>query len=146
MAGTPEGFNAAEVREGLRLAMTVGLPPTVDDQPTFYMPRTSTSAGPVDDHGVPYSPDVVPIQSTLVRRTVTCAVEYLDAPGKLEAFGILVPAKIKITVLDEEYALIAGFEYVVIKGQRFFYRYTEPPVGLGTVTVYTIHCVAEDLL
>jgi hypothetical protein len=49
-----------------------------------------------------------------------------------------------LTLLDQEYARVKGFSYVIIAGDRFFYRKTEPPVGLDVVAVWTVHCEAED--
>lgn len=124
--------------------MDFGLPTTAADQPTFFMPRTSTSAVPADDDGVPFDPAQTPTVSAEVKKKVSCAVEYVDSDGKIETFGIIAPSKIKLTFLDEDYVKVAGFHFVVIKGQKYFYMRTEPPVALGTVDIYTVHCRAED--
>jgi hypothetical protein len=144
VAGTPAGFSASNVRAGLRTAMQFGLPSATADQPTFYMPRTSTTSAPTDDEGVPFDPSVAPVMSTQVKKRVDCAVEYVDSDGKIETFGVIAPAKVKLTLLDEDFAKISGFLFCVIKGQKYFYQRTEPPVALGTVDVYTVHCRAED--
>lgn len=146
MASSPSigGFNADAVRNGLRLAMQVGLPPTSSDQPTFYMPLVTTSTEPLDQSGVPFDPSYQPTRATRVAVTVPCAIEYHDNDGKLENFGVIVPAKVKLILLDQDYAKVKGFEYVVIAGIRYFYRRTETPIGLISVGVYTVHCVSED--
>lgn len=143
-SGTPPGFNASTVRAGLRTAMRFGLPTVTSEQPTFFQPQTSTSTEPVDDDGVPFDPAVVPTLSTLVKKQVPCAVEYVDSDGKIETFGIIAPSKVKLTLLDQDWVQIEGFHFCVIKGQKYFYQRTEPPVALGTVDVYTVHCRAED--
>lgn len=124
--------------------MVFGLPSQANDQPTFYMPQTATSTDPLDDEGVPFDPSVTPTYSTLVKKKATCAVEYVDGEGKVENFGVLVPSKVKLTILDQDYAPVRGFHYVVIQGQKYYYQRTEPPVALGNVDVYTVHCRAED--
>jgi len=124
--------------------MEFGLPNVAADQPTFFMPRTATSVSPVDDDGVPFDPDAAVTLSTEVKKKVACAVEYMDSDGKIETFGIIVPSKIKLTFLDEDYVKIAGFHFVVIKGQKYFYMRTEPVIALGTVDIYTVYCRAED--
>lgn len=125
--------------------MEFGLPSATSDQPSFFMPQTTTSVGNVlDDEGVPFDPAVTPTLSTLVKKQVKCAVEYVDGDGKVEAFAVIVPSKIKVTLLDQEYVQVQGFSFVVIKGQKYYYQRTEPPVALGTVDVYTVYCRAED--
>lgn len=144
MAGTIPGFNADTVRAGLRLAMSVGLPPVEADQPTFFFSPVVTNTGPADEEGVPFNPDTRPTVAPPKQVKVPCAVEYSDVSGKVEGVGIVQPSRVSITLLDEEYAKVKGFAYVVIAGNRYFYRKTEPPVGLVSIGVWTIHCVAED--
>jgi len=143
-SGTPSSFNAAQVRAGLLTAMNFGLPTVTNDQPTFFMPQTATSASHLDDEGVPFDPAAVPTLSTLVKRRAPCAVEYVDGDGKIETFGIIAPSRVKLTLLDTDYDTIKGFHFCVIEGQRYYYARTEPPVALGTIDVYTIHCKSED--
>src|SRR5687768_4952500 len=111
--------------------MTIGLPPVAADQPTFYMPRTSTTAEEVDEEDVPFSPAVQPTLSPPVSHKVPCAIEYFDAAGKIENFGVIVPSRIEVTLLDQDYDVVKGFEYVTISGDRYFYKKTEPALGLG---------------
>jgi hypothetical protein len=140
------GFDADDVRAGLRLAMTVGLPPVEADQPIFYMPATVTATGPSDQEGVPFSPLDSRTVSPPVTVQVPCAVEYHDGEGKLENFGVIVPARVVLTLLDEDYQQVKGFEFVGIGGIRYYYRRTENPKGLVSLAVYRVHCVSEDQL
>lgn len=143
---TPPGFDAASIIAGLKKAMTFGAAEADADQPQFYMPRTNSPAvSPVDDEQVPFSVTVRPTRSTLVKKTVDCAYEYVDAEGKIENFGLLNPSRVRITLLDAEYQQVKGFEYVTIGGNRFLYQKTEPPLALGSIGVWTVHCRAEDL-
>lgn len=144
MAGSVPGFNAADVRAGLRLAMTIGLPPVEADQPTFYFPREVTNTERADDEDVPFDPDARPTLAPARSVKVPCAVEYFDAAGKIENFGVITPSKIAVTLLDEDHDKVRGFEYVVIGGDRYWYRRTEPPLGLVSVGVWIVHCTAED--
>lgn len=139
------GFDADAVRTGLRLAMQVGLPVDAASQPVFYMPPTSSSTGATDAEGVPFDPAArrTFVAPTAVRN-VKCAIEYVDGEGKLENFGVIVPARVILTLLDEEYARVKGFAYVVIGGSRYFYRRTEVPRGLVSIGVFKVHCVSED--
>lgn len=144
MARAVPGFSADDFRSGIRLAMQVGLPPDLEDQPLFVFPRTATNTGPADEDGVPFNPDEKPVLSPLRSVRVQCAVEYDDASSRVENLGLISPSVIKITLLDEEYAQVKGFSYVVIGGDRYNYRLTETPLGLDVVGVWTIHCTAED--
>lgn len=144
MAGSVPGFDADAVRAGLRLAMTVGLSPKEEEQPTFFFARTATTDAPADEDAVPFDVTKKRVLGPPQSVKVTCAVEYHDNQGKIENFGLIVPSKVVLTLLDEEYEQVKGFQYVVIGGNRYWYKTTEAPVGLVSVGVYTIHCTAED--
>lgn len=148
MAAVPSiaGFDADAVRAGLRLAMQVGLPTLASDQPTFFMPTVVTTSGShsVDGQQVPYDPAYQPTRSALDKRQVPCAIEYHDGPGKIENFGVVTPSKVVLTLLDQDYAAVQGFAFVVITGQKFNYAFTEPGQGLVDVGVYRVHCRADD--
>lgn len=148
MAGDSQitGFNADEVRAGLRLAMQVGLPVEESDRPTFYMPVgwSTDGAHNVSEDGVPFDPDYRPARTSRRSVQVPAAVEYTDGDGKVEGFGILVPSKVVLTLLDEDYEQIKGFEFVQIAGQRFFYSRTESALALIEVGVWRIHCRSDD--
>lgn len=144
MAGTVPGFNAAEVRAGLRLAMTVGLPPVLEEQPTFFFPREVSNTARADESKVPFNPLARPALAPPRSVRVPCAIEYFDNQGKIENFGVIVPSKVELTLLDEDHAKVRGFQFVVIGGGRFFYDRTETPLGLVSVGVYVVHCTAED--
>jgi hypothetical protein len=149
MASSPQiPFNAATVRAGLRLAMTVGLPPVEADQPTFYFPPTSVTPGvtgeALDEEGVPFAPSTTVVRSTPAPVQVPCAVEYHDGSGKLENFGVIAASKIVLTLLDEDYDQVEGFLYVVIAGQKYWYRRTENATGLVALGIYTVHCESDD--
>lgn len=139
------GFDAAAVRAGLRLAMQVGLPTVTADQPTFFMPQTVTTDGHIlDGSNTPFDPEYTPTRSTRVTHQVPCAIEYTDGSGKIAALGIIDASKVILTLLDQDYDIVEGFEFVVITGQKFFYSATEPQLGLVDVGVWRVHCRSED--
>lgn len=146
MAGDPQiqGFRADQVRAGLRLAMQVGLPIAGADQPTFVFKQTVTGTQNLDAEGVPFNPSYTPTKSALVTKKVPCAIKYVDRETNLTGFGALAPTRVVLTLLDDDYAQVKGFQYVIIGGTRFFYRHTETPKGLVTVGLYEVHCEAED--
>jgi hypothetical protein len=138
-------FDQAAVLAGLYTAMDFGSPNTATDKATFYMPRTVSGSGNVDSYQVPMNPENHRTFGSLVKKTVPCAVEYLDAAGKDINFGVLNASRVRLTVLGPDYANIKGFEYVVISGNKFIYAKTEPIIALGSIDVAIIYAVAEDL-
>lgn len=149
MASTPSiaNFDANAVRAGLRLAMQVGLPVVTSDQPTFFLPTviTGDDEHSLDSQGTPYDPDYEPTRTTPAAKKVPCAVDYQDQAGVLGAGGVINTASVVLTLLDEDYAKVKGFAYVVIGGIRYNYQETEKPTGLVSVGVWVVHCLADDV-
>lgn len=156
MAANPQitGFDANSVRVGLRLAMTVGLPVAESDRPAFYMPVTGgyvpisggvVSGAAIDAQGVPFGAG---LQMQRPARTVVagvpCAIEYQDVAGAFGPFGETSPSRVVLTLLDQDYAQVKGFEFCVIGGTRYNYLRTEAPKALVSVGLYRVHCAAED--
>ncbi len=75
---------------------------------------------------------------------VPCAIEYFDREGQPTVFGPVTASKLLITLLDEDYDQVKGCAYVVVGGDRYFYKRTIPPVGLYSVGVYQIVFIAEN--
>jgi len=142
MAGTPPGFDAASVRAGLHQAMQFGI--SEAEIPTFVMPAPDPVTG--DDRGVPWDIDAAVSRPARQEIQVLCALEY--QPQVTATQGDLAdrqPARITITILDEEYEQIKGFDYLKIGGRKFTYKSTYPSLGLGTVVVWQIRCESVDV-
>jgi len=138
-------FDEAAFTQGILTAMAVGTPPDPADRPVFVFADTSTATGSVDDEGIPFDVTATPTRTPGAEVTdIPCAIEFVDAAGQVADVGILQLTKIKITLLDEQYQLVKGFDHVRIAGDRYYYRKTEPPIGMVTKTIYTVHCTAED--
>lgn len=143
-AGALSGFDAGDFRSNIRLAMTLGLPPDLADQPAFVFPGATTNVSPADEDDVPFDPTARPTRAAPTSVKVPCAVEYVDAAGKVENFGVIIPSKVRLTLLDEDYEQVRGFSFVMIGGDRYFYTKTETPLGLDSVGVWIVHATAED--
>lgn len=139
----PAGFDKAKVLAGLHKAMEFGQATRVADRATFYKIVTTTDEVPRDDDFIPFDPEAVRT-SKPTPFVVNCAVEFVDRTDAVETFGAITASRIKITLLDAEYQKVKGFAYVVAGGDTYRYRLTEPPVALGDIDVWTVHCVAED--
>lgn len=157
MAGTPPGFRASDVLEGLYLAMSFGAPTDPAQQATFYKTPILDADNNSDDEGIPFDP-TAPVSRTPVAVKVPCAIEYVDAADQYEEYGVRQPSKVKVTLLGPDYDTVVGtdpedsptpvppFSYVTISGQKYLYRKSEPVVALGSIDVHVIHCQAEDEL
>ena len=139
----PPGFDPAAVIAGLHEAMAFGEPTRTSDKATFVKIAESSSVVPRDDDGVPFDVGQRPTR-TPSSVQVPCAVEFVDRADAMETFGVVQATRIKVTLLDPDYQRVKGFRYVVIGGDKYNYRLTEPPVALGSIDVWTVHCVAED--
>ncbi len=138
-------FNQAAFEDGIRLAMAVGLPPIEAERPVFVFTNSTVNTAPADAEHVPFDPAATPAV-TPGRRVagIYCAIEYQDAAGQLVNLGVITPSQIVVTLLDDEYRQVEGFDYVEIAGDRYFYRRTEPTIGLADSQIWRIHCRAED--
>jgi hypothetical protein len=150
MAGAIPGFAAAAVREGLRLPMRMGLPVDEAQWPTFVTPGAVTAPeGGMDAHGVPWDPAATPVREPDSRVHVVCAVEWESGGVKVEHFGTRQPEVAVITLLDEEWAKVRGFEYVELfpagTPVRFHYRKVRGRYALDVVEVFEIECSTEDV-
>lgn len=144
MAGRNSGFDARAFRTGIRFAMQMGAPPLDGEQAIFYFPSQLVYNTNVDAEDVPFDPNATVVRITPPPVKVACAVEYQDATGAMTDFGVVTPAKVAITLLDEDYEKVKGCSYVALRGEKFNYRSTEMPSGLFDVGVYVMHFVAED--
>ena len=143
MAGSLPGFDPDGFRDAIRFAMNMGAPPDEEQQATFFFPKTVTTAGQVDGRGVPYGPGT-PVARTPSKPSVRvpCAVEDAAASAEETGFGTFGDAII-VTLFDEDYEQVKGFEYVVVGGVRYDYSRKLVPTGLGPVGIYRLLCTGE---
>lgn len=141
-----EGFDADAFRDGIETAMMLGLPPELEDQPTFVTPAPVVDTGDERDvDGIAF--DWEKPQTRVGPDTATqapAAIEYFDADGMLVNFGSVAASKVVLTMLDVDYEAIKGFSYVVIAGNKYLYERTEPPLGMVDVAIWRIHCRTDD--
>lgn len=151
MAGTNPGFNAAEFRDAIHFAMHLGAPPDAGERATFHFPTQLQFVAPggggaaaIDGDLVPFDPATTVVSVELPTVQVDCAIEYFDAENQPTNFGLMAPARIAVTLLDEDYVKVRGCVYVVVHGDRYDFRRTEPPTGLFDVGVYTMHFTSQS--
>lgn len=146
MAGGNAGFNSAGFREAIRFVYDMAAPPSSEEQATFYGPATLVYTGSVDDDEVPFNPETTVVRQPAEGVKVPCGIEYRDAEGQPVPFGTHTASRLVVTLLDQDYARIRGCAYVVVGGEKYLYRRTQPPTGLFDVGLYTLHFTAENEL
>lgn len=143
MKYVPPSFDQARVIEGLHKAMGFGEPNVVGDKTTFWTETATASAGAKDQEDVPFDPSVRR-PTTKSSKQVTCALEYNEKSTVVNDYGVSQPSSVTITLLDEDYQQIKGFSWVVAGGNQYFYSETEPPTGMGSIDVWTVHANSRD--
>lgn len=141
MAGANTGFNPAEFRDAIHFAMTMGSPNATQEKATFRWLKAQTF-DPQDPARRPYRWDE-PVVSDTTPPDVTLdevAVEY--HPSRSTAgtdVGTFVPLKADLTMLDVDYALVAGADAVLIGGSTWrVVAVTQQ--ALFSVDVFTLYC------
>jgi hypothetical protein len=124
--------------------MQMGLSNTVALQPTFRWTKKSTY--PVQDPvNHPYDWTETPTTTIAPADVqVPCAVEYQERSSEGTAAGAFDGTKAIITMLDTDYALIAGSDQVLLGGNVYDIDVVAPPVALFSVDIFTLYCTARD--
>lgn len=143
--GFGSGFNPDTFRENIKNTMRMGSPQSVAERATFRWRAKKTYTGKTDVKGKPYdlAAAATPSVDNKPDVQIDCAIEIEDRNPNGTPIGQFNTPKATLTVLDEDYALIEGAEEVLIGGNTYTINYTEP-MGLFSVTVYTIHATARD--
>lgn len=144
MAGSNPGFNAADFRTNIKFAMQMGAAIDAGEKVTFHFPSSLVYNVPADGQDTPFNPAATVTSTTPPPVQVDCAVDYFDAENQPTNFGLLAPSRVEVLLLDEDYEQIKECAYVVIHGDRYNYRRTEPPAGLFDVGIYTMHFTSES--
>ena len=143
-SGNP-GFNGAEFRNAIRFVYDMAAAPVDEERLTFYFASQLVYNTGVDGENVPFDPT-----ATVTRivpppvRNVPCGITYRDRQGEEIVFGTVTATRLAVTLLDEDYERVKGCDYVVIGGDKYIYKRTEPPSGLFDVGLYTMHFTAES--
>lgn len=140
----PFDFDGEVFREAIRFVYTMAAPTVPVDQVTFFTAPQLVYNTPVDAEDVPFDPQATVTRQQSPGIRVPCGVEYFDTDGAPVVFGTVTPSKVAVTLLDEDYQQIKGVSYIVIAGEKYNYRRTEPPSGLFDVGLFTIHFQAEN--
>jgi hypothetical protein len=148
MAGTDTRFDAAQFREAIQFAMSMGSPAETADQVTFrWNTKDDYASDEEDNTGRPWDWTSTPTADNSVDDVIltNVAVEYRSGLGDLtsKAIGQFDNPAAVVTVLDEDYASIVGADEVLLGQNTYVIDYVTQ-VGLFEVDVYQIHTTARD--
>lgn len=144
MAGELAGFNPAAFRAQITATMTMGLPANTDEQPKFYFRSTAEfpAGTKLDPEGRPIDPRVkATVTHAVPPVQVPCAVEFSpDTTNDEGLAGTFWQTRAVVTLLDTQYQQVQDAIEVQLGGRRYNIAFLAPPIGLGPVTVYQLHC------
>lgn len=146
-APSGSGFSADAFRTGIRFAMQLGLDPDTETGVVFVMaPVVDPGDTTVDAQGVPWDPaEVGTLPDEGEEISAVCAVEFSPSSGLNTAGVDVEPAKVTVTILDEDWAPVAACIAIRL-GDRVYRRgYNHPPLGLFSVGVHQINFWAGDV-
>lgn len=147
MAGPIAGFDADQFRTSIHFAMNLGLPEDVSERPTFYFRQVKTypTGTRVDTEGTPLDPRIKVTITAPDPVQVPCAVEFQPTASDAEGLvGTFRNTHATLTLLDVDYEVIEDAIEVSLGNVRYNISYQSPPIGLGTATIYTLHCFPKS--
>lgn len=142
--GIPYQFNGPVFRNAIRFVFEMAAPPLTGDQLMFHFTAAVAFAGFSDGDQVPFNPAEIVTRTIPPPVSVPCDVEFTPAADTPTAFGTVVPAKIKVLLLDEDYLLVEDASYVVSNGDRYNRQFLPPSFGLFDVGLHEMMFVAEN--
>src|SRR5690554_1886027 len=140
------GFDSAAFKDAIRFAMQMAKPNAEEKRLKFLWSasRTYEVSSP---SGKPYFYDTEP-QTTATPDPVEIdvAVEFISRATSSTGTPVanFQFPRLVITVLDEDYELVAGADKVEMDGSTYTIDYVAPPQGLFDVTIFEIYASAQD--
>lgn len=140
------GFDSAAFKDAINFAMEMATPSDVLQRATFRW-RDEKTFDTQDSGGSPYSFTAVP--SITIHRddlSVNVAVQFIPKNSIMEgtSFGEFNNPRVILTLLDESYQQVWDADEVLLGGDLYVIEYTEPPIGLFDVTVWSMYAIARD--
>lgn len=144
MAGTQRGFDAEKFRTAIRFVFEMAAPPDEDRQLTFHFTEEVSFTGPADGDSIPFDPGEAVTRTVRPPIQRPCDVEFIRATDEITAFGVVVPSKIKVTLLDDDFEDVKDASFVVVNGDKYLRHYQPPAYGLFDVGLHEMIFVAEN--
>jgi hypothetical protein len=140
----PYSFPAATFRNAMRFVFEMAADPNEDNQLMFHFSTAITFLGHSDGDKVPFDPTSTVTRVVKDPIRVPCDIAFITASDVPTSFGQVVPAKLKVTLLDEDYELVENAAYVVMNGDRYNRLMVPPSYGLFEVGLHEMIFQAEN--
>ncbi len=139
------------VRNALLGTMVMGMSNVESERPTFFFERQlvwtdhDSMDKPWDWTTAPLSDTTAPSVQPIV------AIEFFSPLGRQGGVNTEVgefnPTTAIFTLVDTELPKLVGFTYATVGNstQRWYFRFWRPAIGLGGLTIYQVHTVAEGI-
>lgn len=151
MAGSSPDFNAAEFRRSVHEVEQMGMPQDVALRPTFHFDLRPVAAAGVatDRRGRPFdwTEPVDPVASAPPKPPVQASCSWASASaGSNEdtAVGEFNANEYDLFILDDEWAKVADFTFVLLGGNEYRREFQVPEQGLYEVTIHQVRVTARD--
>lgn len=149
MQGVIPGFNAPLIRENLRIPMRMAMPNEETQRPEFVTEGEVLTPG-ADADGVGWDPGAPVVSTAATSARVLCALTFAGNGEDSRDWGYLRPGDVEVVLLDEEYAVVKGFDYLNIwmagagEPTRFDYDRVVMATHLDAIGVFVLLCKAKD--
>lgn len=138
----PYNFRADTFRNAIRFVFEMET--STEQAPLFYFAETVTTPGTHDGETVPFDPTQPIVRTVRAPVTVPCDVTFDKAADEPTAFGVVIPSKVTVLLLDEDYEQVRDAIYVIIQGERYNRNYEVPDFALFDVGVHQLVFIAEN--
>ena len=154
--GISTSFDADLFRRAITFAEQMGTPPDSDRRPKFVKPavagRTYWKDGvqldtppPMGRTGEPLDVDIeVRTPQPVIVEDANCAIEIERVDADELPVGKFLPSKAVVTLLDIDYAKIAGCKEMTYNGDRYGSPTEPEALGMFEVGIHTIIFYAID--
>jgi hypothetical protein len=140
----PYQFPSDKFRNAIRFVFEMAASTDEDRKLTFHFADTVTVTGTADSEEVPFDPTVPVTRVVKTPVTVPCDIEFQQAGDEPTAFGVVVPAKVKVLLLDEDYELVKDASFIVVNGDKYTRNYEPPDFALFDVGLHEMVFIAEN--
>jgi hypothetical protein len=141
------GFDSAAFRDGIALAMQMGMPEIESERVTFIFKPKYTYENQ-DPEGNPY--DWTTPAATEIGEyrevQIPVAMEFVarTSQGRDTSMGFLLPSHVEIYIMDTHINEVRDADELLIDGDLYRISAWPPPIGLFDFTLYPLLCEAVD--
>lgn len=136
--------DATNFRNAMHFVMGMGMPVDAAAQVAFHWHAVTSTTAAKDSLGVPFSPTATVTTTPSVALRVPYFVEWIEVAGTTTRLGVVVPARVRVWLLDDDYDDVKTADYLVIDGEKYLRHLEEPSYAIFDVGVHCITFIAEN--